>query len=447
MLHRPYDRLPETMKTWIPASLLALAVGTASATPAPKDMDALAQNYLRLTLAMGTHDPAYVDAYYGPKDIREKAEKAGLSVDAIKTEALALQAALDKQPVPPDEMDALRLRFLQKQTVAMLGRIDVVQGKKLPFDEESARIYDVVAPHHDRAHFEGIHRQIDALLPGPGTTAERMQAFREQLVIPRDKLEAVFKAAIAGCREQTARHIKLPEGESFDLEFVTNKPWGGYNWYKGGYHSLIQINVELPIYIDRALDIGCHEGYPGHHVYNMLLEQHLVNGRGWQEYSVYPLFSPQSVIAEGSANYGIELAFPPAERRRFEHDVLYPLAGLDPALVDKYETLTALAGQLAYSDNEAARGYLDGQLTREQAIAWLVEVGLVPPPKAVQRLQFFDNLRSYGVNYNVGKDLVKGYVERQGEDEGKRWEAFENLLASPRLPVASAAKHDARGEP
>jgi hypothetical protein len=106
---------------------------------------------------------------------------------------------------------------------------------------------------------------------------ERVAAFREQFIIPRDKLEPVFKAAIAGCREQTLKHVKLPANESFDLEFVTNKPWGGYNWYKGNYHSLIQVNVELPIYIDRAIDIGCHEGYPGHHVYNMLLEQHLVN--------------------------------------------------------------------------------------------------------------------------------------------------------------------------
>ncbi len=441
---RPTPRQAEPMKTWIPvrtrfkvASALIVALCTsigATAAAKPEGVDALAQDYLRLTLAMGTHDPAYVDAYYGPKYIRDRAEKAGLSVEAIKQQALALQAALRKQPVPRDEMAALRLRFLQTQTVAMLGRIDVVQGKKLPFDEESRRIYGVVAPHYDRAHFDTIHRKIDALLPGPGSTAERMQAFREQLVIPRDKLEPVFKAAIAACREQTAKHVKLPPGESFDLEFVTNKPWGGYNWYKGQYHSLIQINVELPIYIDRALDIGCHEGYPGHHVYNMLLEQHLVNGRGWQEYSVYPLFSPQSLVAEGSANYGIELAFPPAERRRFEREVLYPLAGLDPALVDKYETLTALVGELAYSDNEAARGYLDGKLTRERAIAWLVEVGLVPPPKAVQRLQFFDNLRSYGVNYNVGKDLVKGYVERAGQDETRRWGAFEKLLASPRLP-------------
>ena len=35
------------------------------------------------------------------------------------------------------------------------------------------------------------------------------------------------------------------------------------------------MNVELPIYIDRAVDLACHEGYPGHHVYNALLEQEL----------------------------------------------------------------------------------------------------------------------------------------------------------------------------
>ena len=98
--------------------------------------------------------------------------------------------------------------------------------------------------------------------------------------------------------------------ESFTVEYVTNKPWSGYNWYQGKYRSVIQVNTDLPIYIDRAIDLACHEGYPGHHVYNALLEQHLVRERGWVEFSVYALFSPQSLIAEGTANYGIEVAFP-----------------------------------------------------------------------------------------------------------------------------------------
>jgi hypothetical protein len=57
----------------------------------------------------------------------------------------------------------------------------------------------------------------------------------------------------------------LPAEESFTLEYVTNQPWSGYNWYKGHYTSLIQINTDLPVAISRALDLACHEGYPGHH--------------------------------------------------------------------------------------------------------------------------------------------------------------------------------------
>mgnify|MGYP002652973632 CR=1 FL=1 len=69
----------------------------------------------------------------------------------------------------------------------------------------------------------------------------------------------------------------------------------------GGAASKIEINADFPIYTERAIDLGCHEGYPGHHVYNALLEQTFVKDRGWVEMSVYPLFSPMSLIAEGSA--------------------------------------------------------------------------------------------------------------------------------------------------
>jgi hypothetical protein len=106
----------------------------------------------------------------------------------------------------------------------------------------------------------------------------------------------------------------LPQTEKFDLAFVTGKSWSGYNYYQGNYHSRIEVNTDLPIRISRAVDLGCHEGYPGHHVLNSLLEKNLSRGRGWVEFSVYPLYSPQSLLAEGSANYGIELAFPGREK-------------------------------------------------------------------------------------------------------------------------------------
>ena len=177
--------------------------------------------------------------------------------------------------------------------------------------------------------------------------------------------------------------MTLPADEQFTVEYVTNKSWSGYNWYQGDFRSLIQVNTDLPIYIDRAIDLACHEGYPGHHVYNALLEKHLVKDRGWVEFTVYPLFSPQSLIAEGTANFGIEVAFPGqgARRVRAGHRC-FPLAGLDPARAAEYYEVQALVDQLSYAGNEAARRYLNGEIDAAQAAAWLERYALMPHDRA-----------------------------------------------------------------
>jgi hypothetical protein len=218
---------------------------------------------------------------------------------------------------------------------------------------------------------------------------------------------------------------------------VTDKSWSGYNWYQGQYKSLIQVNTDLPIYVDRAIDLACHEGYPGHHVYNVLLEKNLVRDRGWVEFSVYPLFSPQSLIAEGTANYGIDVAFPAEERVAFERSTVFPAAGLDPARAGEYYDILALVDRLSYAGNEAARRYINGQLDAKGAADWLERYALYSPPRAAQRVRFMDQYRSYVINYNLGKDMVKRYVESQGgtaSNAAKRWQVFEQLLSSPRLP-------------
>ena len=230
----------------------------------------------------------------------------------------------------------------------------------------------------------------------------------------RERLDATFKAAIDGCRARTLKHITLPAGESFTVEYVTGKSWSGYNWYQGNYRSLIQVNTDLPIYADRAIDLACHEGYPGHHVYNALLEKNLVRDRGWVEFSVYPLFSPQSLIAEGTANFGIEVAFPRAERLEFERRVIFPAAGLDPSGVTQYYDVLALVDRLSYAGNEAARRYLNGQIDASAAADWLVKYGLYSRPRAEQRVRFIDQYRSYVINYNLGKDMVARYIESRG---------------------------------
>jgi hypothetical protein len=185
------------------------------------------------------------------------------------------------------------------------------------------------------------------------------------------------------------------------------------------------------------VDLASHEGYPGHHLYNSLLETHLVRGKKWTEFTVYPLFSPQSLIAEGTANFGIDMAFPGEERVEFERDVLFPLAGLPPSGAAEYYRLHGLFLKLAYAGNEAARMYLDGEWSREQAVEYLVSYALMNAERALQRTKFFDTYRSYVINYNLGQDMVKRYIESAGGGVRKpdaRWKIFHELISSPRLP-------------
>jgi len=396
----------------------------------------IAEQYVRLVLAVGQHDGDYVDAYYGPPTWREEAAAHKRPLDELAAEASRLVAAV---PPPPgstaDPLVPLRHEYLGRQLQAVAARIALLQGRRMTFDAESQALYDAVAPDHRAADYQGALEDLERLLPGDGPLVERYERFRRAFIIPTDRLARVFARAIDECRTRTRTHILLPEGESFRVEYVTDKAWSGYNWYQGQFHSLIQVNTDLPIYVDRAVDLACHEGYPGHHVYNVLLEQHLVRQRGWVEYTVYPLFSPQSLMAEGTANYGIQVAFPADERAAFERTVIYPLAGIDPAGTEIYERVQSLVERLSYAGNEAARGYLDGRWTKGQALSWLTTYALMSPARAEQRIRFFEQYRSYVINYNLGKDLVQRYLEsRAGGSASDRWRLFAELISSPRLP-------------
>jgi hypothetical protein len=419
---------------------LAAAVSGAGGAQMPSGstpMSALAERYVKLVLAMGQHDADYVDAYYGPAEWKSDAEKTKLDLDTIAARAKELRADLAKLPPGRDEVSRLRWQYLDRQLAALEARIRIVKGARMTFDEESKALYDAVAPTLPVSHFQKILSQLERKFPGQGSLAVRYDTWRRPFAIAREKLDGVFQTAIRACRERTVLHTTLPASESFTVEYVTNKSWSGYNWYQGSYRSLIQVNTDLPIYIDRAIDLACHEGYPGHHVYNALLEKHLVRDRGWIEFAVYPLFSPQSLIAEGTANFGIEVAFPGPERVDYERKVLFPAAGLDPSKAAEYYEVQALVEQLAYAVNEAARQYIDGKISSSDAAAVLEKYALYAPERAKQRVRFIDQYRSYVINYNLGKDMVRSYIESRGgtpENPSRRWAEFARLLSSPRLP-------------
>ncbi|HET9640569.1 MAG TPA: hypothetical protein VFP12_15325 [Allosphingosinicella sp.] len=420
------------LRLLFPLLLLAACV---SAGPAGESLDAIARDYVKLQLAIGEKEEGYVDAYYGPPQWQAEAKMKAATPAELAQRAGVLNVRLRSLADSRlDPMERRRRDFLLAQLRAASTRLAMMQGSKLPFAEEAESLFGVRPELRPLSAYDPILARIERLVPGRGPLADRVDAFQDRFTIPRERLEPVMRAAIAECRRRTLAHIPLPADERFTLEFVTGKSWGGYNWYKGGSSSLIQINTDLPIRIGRAVDLGCHEGYPGHHVHNALLEQKLAKGRGWVEFTLYPLYSPQSFIAEGSANYGIDLAFPKGEQLEFETRILYPLAGLPTAAAPQYLALQRATQDLAGARFTIAADYLDGRISRARAVELTRKYQLYSAARAEKSVAFIDQYRSYVINYGLGLDYVRTYVESFGEAPERRWQAMESLLSGPTLP-------------
>jgi hypothetical protein len=414
---------------------LLLLAGCASTGPGRDSLDSIARDYVKLQLAIGEKEEGYIDAYYGPPEWQSEAKlkpqarpelAARAGVLAVRLRSLA-DARL--QPIERRRRD-----FLLANLRAASTRLRMMQGEKLAFADEAEGLFGVRPELKPLAAYDPVLARIERLVPGTGPLADRVDAFQSRFNVPKDRLKPVFDAAIAECRRRTLEHIALPANERFTLEFVTGKSWGGYNWYKGDATSLIQVNTDLPVRLGRAVDLGCHEGYPGHHVYNLLLEHRLARERGWVEFTLQPLYSPQSFIAEGSANYGIDLAFPGEERLRFETAVLYPLAGLPAKDAAAYHRLQEATRDLAGARFTIARDYLEGRIDRARAVELARKYQLVSKARAEQSVAFTEQYRAYVINYGLGLAMVRTAVERAGADPAARWAAMARILSEPTLP-------------
>ena len=105
--------------------LCGIIMSSGSAHAAADDMNAVAERYAHLVLALGQHDPDYVDAFYGPAEWKTQAEKEKKSLDAIGAEAAELSATLNQidphlNPLPKGEADVKR--WLRKPLTRRIRR-------------------------------------------------------------------------------------------------------------------------------------------------------------------------------------------------------------------------------------------------------------------------------------------------------------------------------------
>src|SRR5438045_6164504 len=106
-------------------------MSSGGAQAAADAMNAVAERCAHLVLALGQHDPDYVDAFYGPPEWKTQAEKEKKSLDTIGAEAAKLMQKLRVEGTaaplvessnggkPGDEMLKLRREYLEKQISAL----------------------------------------------------------------------------------------------------------------------------------------------------------------------------------------------------------------------------------------------------------------------------------------------------------------------------------------
>lgn len=382
-------------------------------------IDNVASEYVSLSLRIDKHHRGFVDAYTGDESIRENIENEDITnLSELKNHSEVLLRKLERL----DEKTR-RSEFLEKQITAAHTFIRKLSGEKFTLTEEAKLLFDIEPEMVPESSYTDAINKINSLLPGEGKVWEKLKRFREPLILKNNELEPVIERCLSEVRKRTINFLPIPPGESVTLKFVTNKPWGGYNWFKGNAHSLVEINTDLPRSIDQILHYAAHEGYPGHHTDLAMKEQFLYKERGFIEYSIFPLYAPQSVIAEGIAEAGIDVIFPEQEMLSFIKNVLFPMKGLESFDIEKWRSIQNSLKILSSVSGNAAILLFEKNKSEAEVIDYLKEYGLLSEDSAAKRLDFIKTYRAYIFSYYYGYNLVMKYLAK-----GNKEELFKNLI-------------------
>jgi hypothetical protein len=393
---------------------LTAAVGGERTLPLP---DPIARDYISLCLRLDLHVPGFVDAYFGPADLKAVVDLEPVRPAArLREDALALR----ERVLGAEVDDPARRRWLLAQVAAIEVQLRALTGDPLPYVDHVATCFDFRMARRPDAVYTAAAARLAALVPGEGPLADRLTAWDARFVVPPSRLGPVIDRLVDLARGRASALFGLPPGEGLRVGLVTNQPWGAYNWYDGGLRSRVDINTDLPIQVKRLLDTICHETYPGHHLEHAWKEADLVGARGRVEASVVTINTPECFISEGLAELGRRFASPPES----EADLLvelYDLAGLpiaaDPAAArDAAERTVAMAearGTLSASAADAALLRHADDMAHGDVLAYLRDVGLMAPERAAKQLEFIEHplWRTYVFVYSEGEALLRRWLE------------------------------------
>ncbi|MGW0245302.1 DUF885 domain-containing protein [Nocardia goodfellowii] len=389
----------------------------------------LVTEYLRLGLAFDRLEEGFVDAYTGDPELRRAVENA----PAPEPRALARRAAALRAELPDAGLSPERTEFLDVHLRALETSGRKFAGDDIGFVEEVRDYFDVDIATGDTENYREAHRLMDEVLPGDGPLAERFAAHRRADEIPPARLQVCVDAFSSALRELVRERYPLPDHEHVTYEVVGDKPWSGFNYYLGNFHSRVAINSDLKQHMAHLPSLIAHESYPGHHTEHCRKEAGLV-AAGQAEQTLFLVNTPQCLMAEGLADLALRSIVGPGWGKWAEE--IYADLGLrfDG---DRAERLAAASAELLSVRQDAALLLHDRHRDETEVAEFLQRWSLATPERARQSLRFLSSplWRAYISTYVEGYQLLGGWLER-ATDPADRADRFRRLLDEPLTPGA-----------
>jgi hypothetical protein len=390
--------------------------------------------YVRLGLRFDRLESGFVDAYTGSPRIRaEVADEPAPTPVQLRDQARALLGQLDAAGLPAD-----RSEYLRGQLTGLECTARKMSGEPVGFIDEVASYFQVDVTLGDPARYAAAHAELEALLPGSGSLAERYTAHRRREECPPDRLETAVHALSSALRDRVRGQYGLPEVETVHYEVVTDKPWSGFNYYEGDYRSRVAINADLPHRLSQLPHLVAHESYPGHHTEHCRKERGLVERADRTEHTVFLVNTPECLMAEGLADLGVQASVGDGWGP-WSAEILGDLGlRFDGHLAER---LAEAAAPLNRVRQAAAVLRHDRGADSDEVSAYLQRWSLVSPERAAQQIRFLTDplWRAYISTYVEGFDLLSRWLAARPDTQPLA-DRFLRLLDEPLTPHAVAAE-------
>lgn len=387
----------------------------------------LIREYLLLGLRFDRVEEGYVDSFTGDPALRRVVESEPQPDPAdLARQADRLLAEL------PAGLEEPRAAFVGAHLRALSCAGRKFAGEDVGFVDEVEAYFDVRISKGDPERYREAHRKLDDALGGTGPLAERIQAHRASEEIPPERLEEAIHAFSSALRDKVRATFPLPARETITYEVVTDKPWSGFNYYKGDYQSTVAVNADLKQQMSNLPRLVAHESYPGHHTEHCRKEAGLVEGKGQAEQTIFLVNTPQCLMAEGLADLALYAVVGPGWGS-WAADI-YADLGLHFD-GERAEAISEAMAALADVRQDAALMLHDEHRDVDDVVEFLKTWLLVNDERARQSLRFLSSplWRAYTSTYIEGYRLLRGWLDAR-PDGVTLTERFGTLLDEPLIP-------------